>query len=203
MWTHQSPGLVLASASPRRFDLLNQIAVPLEQLVLPAHADDEPRLAHETVVDYVQRTSLEKNLNARAYIKDHRPDLVGWPVLSADTTVALDQTILGKPSDAGAAKMALHSLIGKAHDVYTAVTLHANGAISTALVHSTVEIDQSLEAALDDYVESGEPFGKAGSYGIQGKAAAYIRSLTGSYSAVVGLPLFETAQLLRKAGLYK
>lgn len=202
MWTDQTPKLVLASASPRRLDLLKQIMVPVEPLIVPFTGEDEPRLPNETVVNYVQRTSLEKNTRAQQYVLKHRPDLTGLPILSADTTVALGETILGKPRDTEDAKSILTILAGKHHDVYTAVTL-TYGQCLTRLVQTRVCIDPCILDAIDQYIDSQEPFGKAGAYGIQGIAAAYVSEVTGSYTAVVGLPLFETAEMLRTLGLYR
>lgn len=202
MWTDQATKLILASASPRRLDLLRQIQIPVEPLVVPTTGEDEPRLPNEHVVDYVQRTSLEKNTRAQQYVVNQRPDLIGLPILSADTTVALGETILGKPQDAADAKNILTRLADKHHDVYTAVTLW-HGQFVTRLVRAQVRIAPCILAVIDEYVDSHEPFGKAGAYGIQGIAAAYISEVNGSYSAVVGLPLFETAEMLRTLGLYQ
>lgn len=202
MWTNQASKLVLASASPRRLELLQQIRVPVETLVVPTPGEDEPRLLNESVVNYVERTSLEKNTRAQHHIALHREDLQGLPVLSADTTVALGETILGKPRDSENAKDILTELAGKDHDVYTAVTLW-HGQQLFHLAHAKVHISACILDSIDDYIQSQEPFGKAGAYGIQGIAAAYVSELTGSYTAVVGLPLFETAQMLRTLGLYR
>ena len=204
MWTAPLTELILASASPRRLELLQQIQVPVRQLVVATTGEDEPRLANETVIDYVTRTAQEKNLRTQKYLaqtstaQSHLP-----PILSADTTVAIGQQILGKPTDAADAKRILTTLAGRTHDVYSAVVLHADHSTYQTLSHTEVEIDVSILEAIDDYIASAEPFGKAGAYAIQGIAAAYVRSVRGSYTAVVGLPLFETTQLLRDAGLYR
>jgi septum formation protein len=124
-------------------------------------------------------------------------------VLAADTTVAIGQTILGKPRDAADAKRILTQLAGHTHDVYTAVVLHHNGQLYETLAHATVEFTAKFVHRIDQYIETQEPFGKAGAYAIQGVAAAYISKVQGSYSGVVGLPLYETAELLRTAGLFK
>jgi len=210
MWTNKANKLILASASPRRLELLKQIAVPVEQLVVPAvqsvssDGDDEPRLPGETVTDYVMRTAHDKNQRARAHCHTNDADQ-DVPILSADTTVAMDQTILGKPTDDADAKRILTALAGQTHDVYTAVVLSTSGVdgqTHSALVHTRVTIDAALHDCIDAYITTGEPKGKAGAYAIQGIAAAYVTEVTGSYSSVVGLPLYETAQLLRQAGLY-
>lgn len=202
MWTNQSDRLILASASPRRLQLLEQIHVPVEQLVVPADGEDEPRLSGERVTDYVTRTARDKLIRTQHYWREQHPNQPLPPMLAADTTVAFGQTILGKPLDEMDAKRILTELAGKTHDVYTAVVLSYQGQLHEALSHARVEIDTMTEPAIDRYIASGEPFGKAGAYGIQGIAGAYVKNIEGSYSAVVGLPLFETAQLLRRAGLY-
>ena len=203
MWTNQADRLVLASASPRRLQLLEQIKVPVEQLVLPVHGEDEPRIDDESVLTYVSRTAHDKLNRAQAHWTTHRTGDPMPPILAADTTVAKGQVILGKPSDAAEARYILSELAGQAHEVYTAVVLSHHGKTYETVVQAVVEFDAVLNDVIADYIETGEPFGKAGAYGIQGIAAAYIKSVSGSYSAVVGLPLYETAQLLRQAGLYQ
>ncbi|MCD8565094.1 MAG: Maf family nucleotide pyrophosphatase [Burkholderiaceae bacterium] len=203
MWIDSNLNLILASASPRRRQLLEQIQVPVEQLVVPTEGEDEPRLPKETVTDYVTRTAHDKLIRTANHWHEQHPNQTMPPMLAADTTVAIGQTILGKPQDEADARRILTALAGKTHDVYTAVAMVHQGHEHKTVVHSTVEIDGALIDAIDDYIASGEPFGKAGAYGIQGIAAAYIKGLAGSYSSVVGLPLYETAQLLRQAGLYR
>lgn len=203
MWLHPAKRLILASASPRREQLLTQIQVPVTKLVVPAPGEDEPRLAGESVTAYVTRTASDKLDRTAQYWRSEHPDEPVPPMLAADTTVALGQTILSKPVDAADAKRILLELIGHAHDVYTAVVLLHEGKRLETLVHATVTINTTLISVLDDYIATGEPFGKAGAYAIQGIAAAHIDYVGGSYTAVVGLPLFETAQLLRQAKLYR
>lgn len=203
MWIDPNLKLILASASPRRLQLLEQIAVPVEQLVVPTDGEDEPRLPGETVTEYVTRTAQDKLTRTRNYWCEQHPNQTMPPMLAADTTVAIGQTILGKPEDAVDARRILTELAGKTHDVYTAVVMVYQDREHKTLTHSSVEVDGALIAAIDDYIASGEPFGKAGAYGIQGIAAAYVKDMQGSYSSVVGLPLYETAQLLRQAGLYR
>lgn len=185
---------------------MRQIAVPVEQLIVPADGEDEPRWLNETVTDYVRRTAHDKNQRAQTHLQSAHgvsqvPTLL--PILSADTTVAIGQTILGKPTDVSDARRILSTLAGQTHDVYTAVVLSIGERQSSVLTHTRVSVDASIADSLDDYIASGEPFGKAGAYGIQGLAAAYITGIEGSYTSVVGLPLYETAQLLREAGLYQ
>jgi septum formation protein len=201
MWTGLTKTLLLASASARRVDLLAQLKIPCQQIIVPVEDEDEPRQANEDVVQYVQRTSDEKNTRAQAHLKTSRPELIGLPILSADTTVAIGQDIFGKPVDDADARRILTALAGRSHDVYSAVTLHWHHKTTRALSHSKVTFDQSLIEGLENYIASGEPFGKAGAYAIQGQASSYIKHITGSYTGIVGLPVFETCGLLRLSGL--
>ncbi len=192
--------LYLASQSPRRRQLLDQIGWAHTLLLPDADEDAESLEAvhpHEAPADYVQRVTLAKlrAAQARARARALAPGLV----LCADTTVAVDRRILGKPQDATEALAMLRSFCGRAHQVHTAVALaDTQGAIRTALSSSTVWVGDVPDAALRAYVESGEPFGKAGAYGIQGPFAAWVKRIDGSYSGIMGLPLFETAQLLQQ-----
>lgn len=203
MWTGLAHQLILASASPRRLEILAQLKIPCHQLAPPTHAEDEPRMTSESVLAYVRRTSEEKNARAQALIESNCRQLFGLPILSADTTVAIGEEILGKPVDAHDARRILIALSGHEHDVYCAVTLHFEGTTHHALSHSKVSFDKRLAISVEDYIGTGEPFGKAGAYGIQGIGAAYVRHLSGSYTGVMGLPAFETCQLLRDAGLWR
>lgn len=195
----------LASQSPRRQALLGQIGVRFELLLAEPHEDAEALEAErpgESPQDYVVRVTLAKATAACA-----RRDrlLTGTtrdaaPILVADTTVALGDEILGKPSDADHALRMLKRLAGREHQVLTAVALvDASGVLTRALSMSRVRFAATDEASLARYVRSGEPFGKAGAYGIQGRAAEFIEQIDGSYSGIMGLPLFETAALLRAA----
>lgn len=179
----------LASHSPRRRELLSQIHVAYETLTIEI---DETRLADESPVAYVQRVAL---LKARAGV-EQLPAGQHSPVLGADTTVVLDGECLGKPvDDADAARM-LRRISGRQHEVLTAVTLISNKGEQSALSRSRVSFAELTEQQIQRYCASGEPLGKAGAYAIQGRAAAFICDLQGSYSGVMGLPLYETAQLL-------
>lgn len=201
MWKLATSQLLLASASPRRMDLLGQIGIPVGQLVLPSQPDDEPRIEGESVIDYVMRTSAEKNVRAQTYITTQAPLLADLPILSADTTVALGQDILGKPADKEDARHILGRLSDTTHDVFSAVTIHWRGQTRHALSHSSVTFAPLSSAHIEAYIESAEPFGKAGAYGIQGHAAAFISRIEGSYTGIVGLPLYETVQLLQSMEL--
>lgn len=203
MWTGESDRLILASASPRRLQLLHQIGVPVEQLVVPASGEDEPRLPNEPVTQYVRRTARDKLTRTIEHWQQTYPEQSMPPMIAADTTVAMGEQILGKPAGEEDAKRILEQLAGHTHDVYCAVVLWHNGALHEAFTCTHVTFDKHFDQAIDSYIASKEPFGKAGAYAIQGIAAAYISKVSGSYSGVVGLPLYETACLLRQAGLYR
>lgn len=201
----QAPWLYLASQSPRRRELLAQWGWRVE-LLLPEADEDlhalealEQARPHEAPARYVQRVTRLK-LQAALPRLERR----GWPpgpVLCADTTVALGRKIFGKPADAAHAVQMLQSLAGQRHQVLTAVALAHQGKVWQALSRSTVEFAPWGAAEIERYVASGEPLGKAGAYAIQGRASQWIRRISGSHSGIVGLPAYETAQLLRAAGL--
>lgn len=198
-----SPFIYLASQSPRRRQLLSQIGVRHE-LLLPGADEDaealEAERAGELPADYVERVTRAKLQAARARLK--RSGLPDAPILCADTTVALGRRILGKPADAADAVATLTLLSGRTHRVITAVTVGVGRRTQLALSSSHVRIAPLPAAAIAAYVASGEPFGKAGAYAVQSAFAAWVERIDGSYSGVMGLPLFETAQLLRRAGLH-
>ena len=187
------PALFLASASPRRRELLTQIGVPFS--LLSVSIDETPGMA-EAPDAYVQRLAREKALAGLAQV-----DQDSACVLGADTTVVLDQQILGKPADKADALAMLQALSGREHQVMTAIAL-ANGAgCEVRLACSRVRFRAIGVDEAERYWASGEPQDKAGGYAIQGWGAVFVSSLEGSYSAVVGLPLCETAQLLEAYGL--
>lgn len=182
----------LASRSPRRRELLNQIRVP--HALIDVEIDETP-LAGELAEAFVMRMALEK---ARAAVRGlPRADL---PVLAADTDVVVDGRILGKPLDEEDAVRMLGCLSGRSHRVLSAVALIWKGE-RARMSESLVCFRPLDEAEIRAYWRTGEPAGKAGGYGIQGLAATFVERLEGSYSGVMGLPLFETAELLREAGL--
>ena len=186
------PQFILASASPRRRMLLEQLGLKFE--VRAAEVDELPEPG-EAPGDYVLRVS---RLKAEAVARQLG---VSLPVLSADTEVVLDGSVLGKPKDRADALKMLSRLSGRAHQVLSGVALWKGGALDTARCESRVSF-RALEAGeAEAYWESGEPRDKAGAYGIQGRGAVFVERLEGSYSNVVGLPLFETAALLRRAGM--
>ncbi len=217
--------LYLASASPRRHELLNQIGVEHTVLTVPSPpGEDEPRQANETPLEYVKRTAQEKANRAQTWVAKEKVKLFPTSsnqsigILTADTTVALEDLVLGKPSDHDHAAYILRLLSGKTHTVYTALVLSETfinrpSEISDCLKRdeetykwnqwsalSTTFVSFGTLTQLDiyEYISTGEPFGKAGAYGIQGYAARFIRKIEGSYSGVMGLPLFETGELLKQ-----
>ena len=198
-----TPGFIyLASQSPRRRELLAQIGVRCE--LLPPRADEdaealEAECPGELPSDYVQRVTRAKLQAARA--RWQRAALPPAPILCADTTVALGRRILGKPRDSVDAIDTLTQLAGRTHRVITAVAVASGRRTRLAVSTSHVRFAAMPAQAIAAYVATGEPFGKAGAYAIQGAAAAWIAHIDGSHSGIVGLPLFETSALLRWAGL--
>ena len=182
---------MLASASPRRIELLAQIGV-LPDAVVPADIDESPR-KDEAPRAYVARMAAEK----AAAVAAVEPGVV----LAADTTVVAGRRILGKPVDAAEAAAFLRLLSGRRHRVMTAVTVMADGRARHRLVETTLRLRPLSEAEIRGYVAGGDWRGKAGGYGIQGPAAAFVPWMQGSFTAVVGLPLAETAVLLAACGI--
>ena len=193
--------IYLASQSPRRRQLLEQLGVAHE-LLLPGPDEDaeglEAVLPREAPSAYVERVTALK-LDAAVARRAAR-GLPDAPILCSDTTVALGSTIYGKPDDAAHAARMLAELAGHEHRVLTAVALQVGAKRVSALSVSRVTFAPMTAAQIAAYVTTGEPLGKAGAYGIQGRAAAYVQHLSGSYSGIMGLPMYETAQLLRAAG---
>jgi septum formation protein len=194
--------IYLASQSPRRAQLLEQLGVAHQTLLAEADEDAEAlelQLPGELPDDYVRRVTankLEAALRRRA-----RRGLPERPVLCSDTTVALGAEILGKPEHNEDALRILRQLSGQSHRVLTAVSLAWGNQQAQAVSVSLVRFAALPEAMLQRYVASGEPMGKAGAYAVQGRMAGWIEHLEGSYSGIMGLPLFETATLLRRAGI--
>jgi septum formation protein len=197
-----APVLYLASQSPRRLQLLAQLGVEPALLLPDAEEDAEALEAHrpgETPATYVQRVTRLKLQAAVARLR--RRALPAAPVLCADTTVALGRRILGKPADAADAVRTLAALSGRCHRVLTAVAVHDGRRVHARLNLSRVRFAPLPATVIEAYVASGDAFGKAGSYAIQSALAGWIEQIEGSYSGVMGLPLFDTAQLLRAAGV--
>lgn len=181
--------LYLASGSPRRRELLTQIAVPFLTQIAPIN---ENALPGESPIAYVERLARAKGQAGLAALADTRDAVV----LGADTAVVLDGRILGKPADRDEALATLSALSGRSHEVLTAVALVSHERVASRVVRSQVTFRPLSQAEIEAYWASGEPQDKAGCYGIQGLAAVFVSQLHGSYSAVVGLPLCETAALL-------
>jgi septum formation protein len=196
--------IYLASRSPRRRELLKQAGIPFEVLLYredvrrgvdideTPHNGEDPR-------DYVLRMARIKAEAARLRLQQRR--LPDYPVLCADTTVVLEGRILGKPVDHADAFAMLTELSARSHEVLTAIAVVRHERLETRLSVTSVEFAPISSTRLRQYVATGEPLDKAGAYGIQGRAGAFVRSLSGSYTGVMGLPLFETIELLETFGV--
>lgn len=189
-----SSSLILASASPRRLELLRQIGI--EPRVCSADIV-ERQTESESAAEYSRRIARDKALAGRALCAGGIDD---W-VLGADTEVVVDGLPLGKPQDAEDAMRMLRLLAGREHQVLSSVALIGPYFDEVLLQSTSVRMAMIEQTEMQAYVASGEPFGKAGAYAIQGRAAGFIESIAGSYTGVMGLPLFETATLLRRVGL--
>ncbi|MEH6591736.1 MAG: Maf family protein [Halioglobus sp.] len=185
--------LILASASPRRRDLLDQLGVSYQ--VDPADIDETPR-DREAAGDYVERMAREK-----AACVAQRHDMLDCVVLAADTTVVIDEDILGKPTDHFDGLGILARLSGRRHRVITAVCLQTRQSVEVRQVETGVNFVQLDRAVCEAYLATSEPWDKAGAYAIQGLGGAFVSSIDGSYSNVVGLPLTETWRLLSASGI--
>ena len=199
------PSLIyLASRSPRRRELLRQIGVIFEVALLreapqrSVDVDETPRTG-ESPDEYVLRVTRDKAQAAADIMRRRR--LTVRPVLAADTTVVCDDVILGKPADAADAARMLGLLAGRSHRVLTAVAMAGGDAVATRISESQVWFRALDEGEIRRYVATGEPVDKAGAYAVQGRAAAFITRIEGSYSGIMGLPLAETADLLRSQGI--
>lgn len=204
MFTTSGNYIYLVSRSVRRRDLLRQIGIKCtillmrETLSRPADVDETPAPG-ESPADYVYRITHTKTEAGLLRLKQR--NLPVRPVLAADTIVVLDGRILGKPKNTGHAEEMLRALSGQEHQVHTAVGLAFQGEIRLRLSTTTVRFRDISSHEIQAYIASNEAHDKAGAYAIQGKAAAFIININGSYSGVVGLPLFETAQLLEETGI--
>jgi septum formation protein len=197
------PYIYLASQSPRRRELLHQIGVRFDTLLLRNDARrivgvDETPLAEENPLDYVQRICQAKALTGWEAVLYR--NLRKMPVLAADTTVTLENKIIGKPHDREEACFMLRQLSGREHLVYTSVAVKLNERIESRLSITAVTFARLSDEQIQRYVSDTETHDKAGAYGIQGMAGAFVQRIEGSYSGVVGLPLFETAELLHSFG---
>jgi septum formation protein len=194
-------GIYLASRSPRRRELLSQIGVRYHLLLFRSRPEsppdvDEAVLPNEQPDTYVERVARSKAQAGWRLLRLRNLPLA--PVLSADTTVALDGRILGKPADRKEAAAMLAALSGRRHEVLTAVALMRDDRIDSAVSRSEVQFKQLAAEEIAQYIATGESDDKAGAYAIQGRAARFVMELRGSYSGVMGLPLYETGQLLEK-----
>jgi septum formation protein len=183
--------IILASASPRRMELLDQIRVTYR--IHPVDLDETP-LPDETPLDYVQRLAAEKSAACMSQFKTQ------IPVLAADTAVILGDVIMGKPKGQADALAMLKQLSGKTHQVFSAISLRGREH-GQAVSITEVTFRRLTECEMLEYWHSGEPIDKAGSYAIQGLGGVFVESIKGSFSGVVGLPLFETAELLSRQGV--
>ena len=196
--------IYLASKSPRRRELLRQVGVEFELLSLrsdPGRGIDVSEDAHagEAALPYVERVAREKGAFAWNVLHLRRMPL--RPVLSADTTVTIDGEILGKPATPNEAIAMLERLSGRTHQVLTSVALHYTDVAEQITQVSDVRFAKLTPDMIKAYCATSEPYDKAGAYGIQGLAALFIEHIEGSHSGIMGLPVFETAQLLQKAGI--
>jgi septum formation protein len=196
--------IYLASKSPRRRELLRQIGVEFELLMLRDKAPRGPDVS-ETVLpderpeDYVARVTREKAEFAGKVM--HLRHLPPRPILAADTTVVANGRILGKPADQQEAAAMLQALSGTTHQVLTSIAVHRDASTWQKTQISEVQFATLTPRMIDAYCATGEPYDKAGAYGIQGMAAIFVESIVGSHSGIMGLPLYETAQLLQEAGI--
>ena len=202
--THTDNRIYLATRSPRRRELLRQIGIAFDSLLLREDlrrgADvDEAPAPGESASAYVSRVARAKAEAGWRRIADRR--LPPRPVLAADTAVVLDGGIFGKPADARCAHQMLRRLSGQTHQVMTAVAVARDARVETALSISGVEFRELADGEIRRYVALGEALDKAGAYAIQGRAAVFVRAISGSYSGIMGLPLFETAELLGRFGV--
>ncbi len=193
-----APRILLASQSPRRRQLLEQIGIQFAVIEVDIV---EQRQAEESPEQFVVRMAMEKAQAGKSAAKSAGPGLVGLPALGADTIVVVEQQVLGKPENRKAALATLASLSGRTHQVLSAVALAAD-TVTHRLSRSLVKFRTLSAAERTAYWATGEPTDKAGAYAIQGRAAVFVENLQGSYSGVVGLPLFETAALLANAGIF-
>lgn len=196
--------IYLASQSPRRRELLRQIGVDFQLLLLRSAAPRGPDVSEavlpdEPARDYVERVTRQKASFAASVL--HMRSLPLRPVLAADTTVSVDGCILGKPANAEEAGVMLQMLSGRSHQVITGVAVQHHEQLWQVLQISKVTFAALSPETISAYCATSEPYDKAGGYGIQGAAAAFIERIDGSYSGIMGLPLFETAQLLQQAGI--
>ena len=195
----QKTALILASQSPRRVQILQQMGIACH--VMPADID-ETQLLVESPTDYVLRLAAQKAcfVAENCHQKRLNLSLLELPILAADTTVALGNVIFGKPENDAEAVIILNTLSNKTHQVHTAIALWANGQVQLALSTTHVTMMSLTDSMIARYIATGEHRDKAGSYGIQGLAGSWVTYINGSYTGVMGLPMHETMQLLNQNG---
>ncbi|MCO6504362.1 MAG: septum formation inhibitor Maf [Snodgrassella sp.] len=191
------PTIYLASGSPRRHEILTNLGYQV--LRVPADIDETPYPA-ENAQDYVQRMALKKNQAALANWLQNYSQPPEFPLLSADTTISLNNLILGKPANAADAAHTLKLLSGRQHQVLTAVCLYWQNRTYQALQTSTVSFATLQPEQITAYIASAEPLDKAGAYGIQGLGGVFVKNISGSFTGIMGLPVYETTQLLSQCG---
>lgn len=190
--------IYLASKSPRRRELLRQIGIDFELLLTDKEVNEQV-LPNEAPADYVARVTRDKLLSARQTMLLRQ--LLARPILAADTTVVVDELILGKPADFNEAVAMITRLSGRTHQVLTSIAVAWQEQMWQITQYSDVAFDTLSEETIRSYCATQEPYDKAGGYGIQGLASMFIKEIAGSHSGIMGLPLYETTQLLQKAGL--
>jgi septum formation protein len=196
--------IYLASKSPRRRELLRQIGVDFELLLPRDQTPRGPEVNEDVLPGEAAKAYVERVTRAKA---EHAKNTMLWrklpvrAILAADTTVVLGDEILGKPSDPAAARNMLKSLSGQTHQVMTSVVVHSMDQEWQITQISEVTFTSLSDQTIDAYCATSEPYDKAGGYAIQGIAALFVQNINGSYSGIMGLPLFETAQLLQQAGI--
>ena len=204
MTTTHTTHLILASASPRRRELLQQIQVQFHVHVV--EIDETPK-ADESPKVYALRMAETKAIAAYKNLREEHKKFGRLVILSADTSVVSDSQILGKPNDKNSAREQLLVLSGRKHRVLTSIAIisadedESDPSVQSVVSESIVEFKELTAEDLEKYLQTDEPYDKAGSYAVQGIAAQFIKSIQGSYSGIMGLPLFETADLLRKANI--
>lgn len=186
--------IILASASPRRRELLEQIGL---RVIVQAVDIDESQIPDETVFDFVQRLAREKAQRGFEIVENPHK----LPVLGSDTIVELEGAILGKPENRQHAKQMLQRLSGQKHTVHTSIAIVTEEQLLIDTCSSQVQFSSLEDAEIDNYLMTGEADDKAGAYAIQGIAAQFVKNINGSFSGVMGLPLYETAQLLKRCGI--
>ncbi|MEC5398373.1 Maf family protein [Uliginosibacterium sp. H1] len=196
--------IYLASRSPRRRELLHQIGIDFDTLIFRTPPRDDADVAEDVLpgedpVSYVQRVAVAKAEGGVRRLAWR--NLRRQPVLSADTTLDLDGEIIGKPESPEHATEILRKLSGRRHRVLTAVAIGDDSRLEHRLSISTVQMRELSDDDIRRYLATGEPFDKAGAYGIQGRAGAFVSEIHGSYTGIMGLPLFETSELLREFGV--